>query len=173
VKRAALWLVVLAAGCSLAGDDKTIDEARLDELVLQPGDLDPSLRLTQIRNLGGRSVTEVWYRRTHASRGPGPLALESTTQLFASDDAADESLDAARESLKQKRNWQPIDEPGLGDESFAATVLQGGVRHYDVVWREANATAVLSVEAMADELPLADVLALARRQQDRIERAAA
>jgi hypothetical protein len=165
VKRAFLWLVALLAGCAFGGEKERIDEARADELVLQHQDVDPGFRQMWSRNLGGRPVSEVQYRRD-------ALTIRSAAHVLSSEDAADEGLDTAREALRRKPAWQPIDEPGLGDESFAATVLQEGVRHYEVVWRESNAAASLTVTAFDDALPLADVLELARRQQLRLERAA-
>lgn len=165
MRRVSLGLVALLSGCTLAGEKKTIDEDRADELVLQREDVDPALRQTWVRNLGGRPIVEVRYRH-------GALTIRSRASVMSSHGTADDSLDAARDILRRRPSWQPIDEPGLGDESFAATVLQGGVRHYDVVWREANATASLSVTAVEDALPLSDVLALARKQQSRLEAAA-
>jgi hypothetical protein len=171
VKRASVWLVALVAGCSFGGDEKTIDETRAHELVLQREDVDPGFRQTWIRNLGGRPSSEVLYRRSPSRRLPGPLGIRSKADVLGSADDADMVLDAARDALVEEAARQPIAEPGLGDESFAATVLQGGVRHYDVVWREANATAALSVTAMEDAFPLATVLELARKQQRRLEAA--
>lgn len=164
MRRASLWLIAVLAGCSLTAEKK-IDQARGKELVLQQGDVDPASRRTWVRNLGSRPISEVRYRH-------GALTIRSRASVMPSDDAADESLDAARDTVRRRRSWQPIAEPGLGDESFAATALQRGVRHYDVFWREANATALLSVTALEDALPLADVLELARKQQRRLEAAA-
>lgn len=164
-----LGLVALLTGCTLAGEKQTIDEGRADELVLQREDVHPAFRQTWNRNLGrGRTRSEVQYRRRPSPAVPGPLRINSAADVLESDVAADEVLDAAREALRQKAAWQPIDEPGLGDESFAATVLQSGVRHYDVFWRAANVTASLSVTAAEDAVPLADVLELARKQDGRI-----
>jgi hypothetical protein len=171
VKRASLWLVALLAGCGFGGEKETIDEALADQLVLQREDVDPRFRQTWIRNLGGRPSSEVLYRRSHSPRRSDPLSITSKADVLRSADDADEVLDEARDALAEKTAWQPIAEPGLGDESFAATVVQGGVRHYDVVWREANATAVLSVTAFEDALPLADALEFARKQQVRLEAA--
>lgn len=164
MRRASLWLIAVLAGCSLTAEEK-IDQAGSDELVLQREDVDPALRQTWVRNLGGRPISEVRYRH-------GALTIRSHASVMPSRDAADDSLDAARDLLRRRPSWQPIDEPGLGDESFAATLLQGGARHYDVHWREANATASLSVTAVEEALPLSDVLELARKQQHRLEAAA-
>jgi hypothetical protein len=167
VKRAALGLVALVAGCGLGGDEKTIDEARLDELVLQRDDVSADLRAVWARNLGGRPITTVRYGRAGA-----PLSIESSAHVLTSREAAAERLEAERDALDRKPDWDPIDEPGLGQESFAATVGQAGIRRFEVFWREHNAAASLKVEAFEGRLPLADVLALARKQERRISDAA-
>lgn len=164
MRRASLWLIALLAGCSFTAEER-IDKARGDELVLQREDVGPGFRQTWVQSLGGSPSSEVRYRH-------GALTIHSRASVMSSHDAADESLDAARDGLRRRPSWQPIAEPGLGDESFAATLLQGGARRYDVLWREANATASISVTALEDALPLADVLALARKQQGRLEAAA-
>jgi hypothetical protein len=172
VRRVSLGLVAVLTGCTLAGEEKTIDERRADELVLQREDVDPGFRQTWIRNLGrGRTRSEVQYRR-RPSPARRPLRITSAAEVLESGEAADAMLDAASEALRRKSAWQPIAEPGLGDESFAATVLQSGVRHYDVFWRAANVTASLSVTAAEDAVPLGDVLELARKQDERIDAAA-
>lgn len=164
MQRASLWLVALLAGCSFGGEKKTIDEDRVDELVLQRDDLDSGYRQTWIGNLGRRPMSEVRYQR-------GPMTIRSAVSLLRSNEDADKGLDATREAVRRRAAWQPIDEPGLGDESFAATALRGGVRSYEVYWRQANATASLRVRALQDSLPLAHVLDLARKQQGRLEAA--
>ena len=167
MKRAALGLVALVAGCGLGGDEKTIEDARLDELVLQRDDVASDLRPVWVRNLGGRPVSTVRYGRPGA-----PLSIESSTSVLESRAAAEERLEAERAALDQKPDWDPIDEPGLGQESFAATVGQAGVRRYEVFWREHNAAASLKVEGFEGRLALSDVLALARKQERRIADAA-
>jgi hypothetical protein len=104
--------------------------------------------------------------------------IESRVDLFESAGGAEDDLEAAREELGETDSrWQPIDEPGLGDQSFAATYLQPGalssVRSYLVVWRDDNATASVFVNGFEGRLPLETVLELARDQQRRISAAAA
>jgi hypothetical protein len=162
-----VWLVALLAGCSVAGEEKTIDEGRLDDLVLQPADVALGLRPLYVRNLGGTPVWTVRYRRAQAS----PVR-ESPVHVLESGNAAEEWLEAARHALELKRDWDPIDEPGLGDESFAATVVRADARYYQVFWREANAGVSLKAQGVEGTVPLEDVLALARKQEHRIEQAA-
>jgi hypothetical protein len=173
VQRAAVLLVVVLVGCDLGRDEKTIDEADLDGLVLQQRDLAPGYRQTIVGSLGRRPAPErVRYDRTSSAAEPGPDVVYSTVQAFDSSRTADGHLDAMRDAVRERPGWQPIDEPGLGDESFAATVVERDVRRYEIVWREHNATASLQVEGSEGSLPLADVLALARKQERRISNAA-
>ena len=171
MRRVSLGLVALLSGCTLAGEKKTIDESRVDELVLQREDVGSGFRQTWIRNLAGFPRSEVQYRRRPSPAVNGPLRITSGAGVLRSEETADEALDSAREELERKEAWQPIAEPGLGDESFAATVLQSGVRHYDVFWRAANVTASLNVTAAEDAVPFGDVLELARKQDERIDAA--
>jgi hypothetical protein len=185
----ALSLLVLA-GCSLGGgNEASITRSELEQLVLQPDDLPRVfVRFDEGRQIsadapGGRRSDpsrfdriEGWkarYRRSGTSRTAGPLVIESRADLFESADGAVEDLETARADLRESAPaWQPIDEPGLGDESFAATsVVGGGVRYYQVFWRADNATGALDVNGFDGKLSLEDVLELARKQQRRIARA--
>jgi hypothetical protein len=168
VKRAALGLTALVAGCTVGGDEKSIDGSRVDDVVLQQRDVGASYRPTYVRNLGGHPRAEVRYRRALSRRAPAAVMITSTAEVFRSRETAETHLDAARDRVERAPEWQPIAEPGLGEESFAATAVKSGTRHYRVFWRAANAAASVQVEAAEDELPLADVLELARRQDDRM-----
>ena len=183
--RAALILLVLSlTACVFGDDDAGIATDELERLVLQPEDLTGEfLRFDEGRQtrsetpLGRRSDParfgrrDGWKARYRESRGA--LVIESKADLFESSGGAEDDLEAARADLAEDESgWQPIDEPGLGDESFAATLVQRGagtnVRYYQVVWREANVTASLNVNGFEGRLPLADVLELARKQERRI-----
>jgi hypothetical protein len=156
------------AACSVGGDEKTIDEARLDEPVLQRGDVPSGLRRTYVRSLADWPASTVRFGRAGTA-----LSIVSSIHVLESRDAAEERLDAERDAVDRKPDSQPIDEPGLGDESFAATIRQAGVRRYEVFWREHNAAASVKVEEFEGRMALADVLALARKQERRIADAAA
>ena len=192
MQRAILLLLVFVAGCSFGDDKVSINSTDLSKLVLQPADL-PSVfvRFDEGRQLGadspggrradpGRFGRENgWrarYRRPDSANAAGPLVVDSRADVFASAGGAEEELDAARADLADSEGaWKPIDEPGLGDESFAATFVQPGlsrVRFYEVFWRDGNATASLSVNGFEGKLALADVLELARKQQRRMSAAA-
>jgi hypothetical protein len=190
VRRLSLLVLALAAaGCSFGGDDASVSRQALPRLVLQQSDLphvffrfdegrqgltdSPGGQRADATRFGREDGWKARYRRSGTERTKGPLVIESRADLFSSADGAKDDLDAAREDLAEDQlDWQPIDEPGLGDESFAATLVQGGVRFYQVVWRDANVTASLSANGFEPRLTLGEVLALAREQQDRIAAAA-
>lgn len=180
------------AGCSLVGGDggASIEVSELEKLVLQPDDLPRSfVRFDEGRQItadlpagsradparfGRRDGWKARYRRLGSSETTGPLVIESKADLFDSSAGAEDDFDAARDDADESEpEWQPIGEPGLGDESFAATLLEGtetsGVRFYQVVWREDNAIASLNANGFARGLTLEDVLELARAQERRIE----
>jgi hypothetical protein len=195
VRRAIVVLVLVAlAGCSLGeGDNASITRSELEQLVLQPDDLPRSfLRFDEGRQIaadlpagtradpaqfGRRDGWKARYRRTGTRRTAGPLVIESKADLFESAGGAEDDFEAARADLDEGDvRWSPIDEPGLGDESFAATVVQGtetsGVRFYQVVWREDNVTASILANGFERRLSLEDVLELAQAQQRRLSTAA-
>jgi hypothetical protein len=183
-------MAVVLAGCAVGGDDEaTIERKELGRTVLQPEDL-PRIfvRFDQGRQiradaLPGRRADptrfgriEGWkarYRRPGTASTPGPLVVDSRSDLFGSPGGAKDDFGAAGDDLRDSEyGWQPIDEPGLGDESFAATFVDGSVRYYQVFWRDDNATAALNVNGFDGKLALAEVLELARKQERRIARAA-
>lgn len=171
MRRLVAFALVALAGCSFSGDESTIDDGRVDELVLQPADVGTGFHRTSIENLAGDPIAEVRYRRV-PPRVLGPLTIRSTARVLASSEVADKALQSQRSRLKDRPNWLPIDEPGLGDESFAATVVHGGVRSYTVFWRDDNATASLDVRSLQDRFPFAEVFELAEKQQRRLAAAA-
>jgi hypothetical protein len=193
MRRLVAFVLIALAGCSVGGDDRTIAVRALPKLVLQPADLPRAfLRFDQGRQIlvdspGGRRKDPArfgrqdgWkarYRRAASQQTAGPVVIESRADVFESSDGAKEDLDAARADLDDSElDWRPIDEPGLGDESFAATHVEAGlgkgVRYYQVYWRDANVTASLSLNGFEGRFPLSDALALARKQEKRIAKEA-
>jgi hypothetical protein len=173
MRRLVAFALIALAGCGVRGDDRTIDQGRVDELLLRPADVGTGFRPAYVSNPADRPSAEVRYRQVPRLRGFGPLTIHSSAAVFVSSDVAEESLQAERTNLKDKPHWQLIDEPGLGDESFAATVVQQGGRSYTVVWRDDNATASLDVSSLDDKFPFAEVFELAQKQQRRIADVAA
>jgi hypothetical protein len=158
-------LLVLAAvlgGCGVGEDDAAVQRRDLPRTVLQQADMPSSYRPVA----SGAAEPGGWFARYQAPNG---RLVESRVDLFVSaDDATDGLVDARQELAEGAREWQPIDEPGLGQESFAATDVQGRVRSYLVVWRDANIRASVSLRGPEVTLPLSEVLALARAQEARI-----
>jgi hypothetical protein len=169
VRRAAVFLVVFLAGCGLGGDERTIDGGRVDELVLHSADVGPGFGRASVEHLSDHPVAEVRFRPARATDAVDPLMIVSRAEVFPSTEAAKRDLDGSRSALDRERGWQPISEPGVGDESFAATAVDAEPRRFRVFWRADNATADLRVDGF--DVSLADVLELARKQQRRIANA--
>ena len=156
--RAAVCIVLLAAaGCG--GDGSTLEPSQLRDAVLQPGDLPQGFERMAHGPRGGPTAWE--------SRYAGPLVVTSQVELHASPSRAEAEVEAELEHVRTEA-WQPIDDPGLGGGSFAATTGGASTRRYRVVWRDGNVVAEVYV---AGETPLGDVLELARKQERRIEAA--
>jgi hypothetical protein len=161
-----LVLAATLAGCAIGDEEASVERPELPRIVLQQGDVPASYRPVA----RGAAEPGGWYARY---RAPDGLVVESRVDLYVSVDDAIDGLGAARTELAEAQGeWQPIDEPGLGQESFAATLVQGNVRYYRVVWRASNVRASLNVDGPEVTLPLSEVLALARAQDDRISDAA-
>jgi hypothetical protein len=189
VQWALLGVIALLTACSLDGEPPSVEQNELERIVLQPEDVsrifvrfDEGRQGLADQAPGPRGDPkrfgriEGWkarYRRPGTARTSGPLVIESRVDVFDSVSGAEEDFAAAREELRgDGLGWDPIDEPGLGDESFAATFVQGRVRYYQVFWRDDNATATLHMNGFEGTLALANALTLARKQQERMGEAA-
>lgn len=179
---------LLLAGCSLGdGGGASIERAELEGLVVQPEDLsaafsqfDEGRQGIADRPTGERSDPtrfgriDGWksrFRRAGSAQTKGPLVIASLADLFESTDGAKDELEAVEQS-----GFEAIDAPELGDEARAWESLQGGgasgVRYYLIAWREENATASLLVSGFEGRLTFEDALDLARKQAERMARAA-
>jgi hypothetical protein len=188
MRRLVAFPLLFLAGCSLGGSSGSLERNELDRLVLQPDDLHrqfvrfdhgrqliadaPGGRRSDAARFGRTGGWKARYRRAAAAGTAGPLVIESRADLFDSAGGAEDDLEAARDDLEERPlKWQPIDDPGIGDESFAATFVQRGVnvvRHYEVFWRHDNATASLKADGYESKFAFGDVLELARKQDRRI-----
>jgi hypothetical protein len=160
-----LLFTAFAAGCGFGGDEGTVEARNAAALVLQPSDL-PGFGIDSSTGGGGRWRAR--YRRSRAAR-TGPVAVDSAVEIWRTSDAAEGRFSTAREELPESDGWQPIGEPGLGSESFASTRVVDGARSYEIVWRDANVTAWVSVRGREGEVPFAGALALVEKQEDRID----
>lgn len=188
MRRVAVLVAVLAAAGCMGGDEPTLGANELARIVLQPGDLpspgdwvrfDEGRQGTADQPAGERADParfgrlQGWkarYRRTGARAATkGPLVVESRADVFEGEGGARDELAAHRADLGE--GWRAVDDPAVGEEALAASLVQGNVSFYVIAWRLDNATASISVNGF--EVSLADALTLARKQQGRIERAAA
>jgi hypothetical protein len=195
----ALVLALLLGGCVVGNDEKQIDRAAVSKLVLAPADLSdvwvPFNSGRQVRAdapAGTRSNPQRFgrlggwiarFRRPGSQQTSGPLVIESRADLFDSTDGARDELSTARSEVGTRIGARPVAEPladpAIGDEAFAATILQksggGGiddVRFYLISWRHENVVASIFVNGFERKLTFAQALDLARAQERRIVRAA-
>jgi hypothetical protein len=198
-RASALFLLALVlAGCVVGDEQKRIEPEALRTLVLQPGDLSdvwvPFNSGRQVRAdapAGARADpqrfgrVDGWiarFRRPGSQATAGPLVIESRADLFETADDADDELTAARSevgtAIGSQTPTEPLADPAVGEEAFAATILQrsggGGianVRFYLISWRQENVVARIFVNGFEGKLTLAQALDLARMQERRIARA--
>jgi hypothetical protein len=189
--RTALALVIaalVAAGCS--GDDGggestlLIPKEQLARLVLQPRDVgrryvpfDVGRQLfadnpeaVDPKRFGRIDGWKARYRLPPSAGTRGPLVIESRADLFETSDGASEELERLREEVGEQGD--PIDAPPkLGEDRLAVgpgAATRGGLAIFTVVWRDANATARLTVQGIGGRVTASQAFALARKQQLRI-----
>lgn len=185
--------VLAAAGCRDA--EAPITREELPQLVLGDADLPrPWSAFDRGRQVRADAVPgsrgdparagriDGWksrYRRPGTAETRGALVLESRSDLFSSSGAAADDLDAYEaefaSELAQLRG-ERLEGIDVGDEAVGVTFVQPGaergVRFFRLAWRRANATASLTANGFDGQLELNGVLALARKQDARLERAA-
>jgi hypothetical protein len=192
-----LWfslIALLLAGCTSGGDGAAIERRELKKIVLQPSDLPGFQRFSEGRQgraeqPGGVTAdparfgrVDGWqarFRHPGTALTSGPLVVESRADLFESPGGAEDELARLEEEARAQREARVLAQaPALGEEAVAATIRQPagvpgarGVRFYLVVWREENVTASVFVNGFEGRVRLEDAIALARKQQRRIEEA--
>lgn len=185
LSRAAVVAALALAGC--AGDSPRLAESDLSKAVLQPADLPApfvqfdegplgvtettgALRSDPVRfgRVGGWKAR---YRRPGSPATAGPLVVESRADLFEDAEGATKDLVAHRGELTRLRQATGGRSVGveLGEEAAGVTFREGRVRFFRVAWRHENATALVFVNGFDGKLELGEVLALARKQQRRLE----
>ncbi len=182
-------LLASLAGC-LHGGPREVHADELPDVVLQPSDLpaeferfDEGKQLLADARPGRREDAERFgreggwkarYNRPGSPAVSGPLVVESRADLFADPSGAEQDLEAYEAELR--KDGDLVEPPPLGEEAVAGTLRQQAfpepVRFYTVAWREANVTASVLVQGFEGQVTLDDALALARKQQRRIEAAA-
>jgi hypothetical protein len=178
-------LALFITGCR--DGDPALKAAQLPNLVLQRSDVpraftqfdegeqgtaDAPVGLrADAERFGRRGGWKARYRRAD-DENTGSLVLGSRADLFAASSGAQDDLEAFRADLGRARE---LPAPELGDAAVATTLRQVGIvdiRYYTVFWRFRNVTASVLVSGFEGRVTLADALVLARRQQQRIARAA-
>ncbi len=183
---AAALLAIAVTACAGA-DGQHIAAGVAKSLVLQPADLPrgfirfgegPERRREHggdVRSrMRGADVTaragwHARYRRPGTAETRGPLVVESRVEVFEDTEDADGRLDSYRSE------FGAADLSGarraVGDETIVARTIGVGARFFVVAWRYRNVAALVNVSGVRG-VNLDDALALARRQQRRVEAAA-
>lgn len=185
----AITLVALAvAGC--AGESKGISEKALSTVVLQPNDLPSEFRRFdegapiaadtpggERSNPGRFGRTAGWkarYRRPGTPATRGPLVIESRVDVFEDADGAERDVSAFRRDAVAA-GWRVLRAPRVGDTSVALALRQGSGRFathfFMVAWKHRNASGSILANGFEGKVAFTDALALARKQQLRLERA--
>lgn len=112
-----------------------------------------------------------WVERLKRASPPGIVV--STVDVFRDAKGASADLSAYGDEFARQRESglaKPASVPGIGDRAIATElVAPGGEKEYAVAWVFRNASA--SVTAIGPEsLQLANVVALARKQQAKLAR---
>jgi hypothetical protein len=183
-------VVFLLSGCGSSGGSK-IQPPMLSKLVLQSDNLPrafaqiyagkqvradqgPLRQDTQRFHRSGGWIAR--YRRSGSPTTKGPLVIASRADLFGDAGDANRDLELYRRDLAGSSQAPSVKLPSLGQEAVGVTQKHGSgaftVRSYSIAWREANATAELEVNGFEGGLSLADVVALARKQDARMRSAA-
>lgn len=177
---AATVSAAIALGACAGGGSESAEVEDAPKLVLDRTDLPAGWQAFDVgrqlpTDVGARLVTRgAWkarYRRAGAASA-GPLVIESRADVFESDEEAEDGL-ATLEGLVPTLlpGGTQVDLPPLGDAAFGATNVerssQRNVRYFLVAWRHGNVTALLLVNGF-EPLRLAEVVALARKQERRI-----
>jgi hypothetical protein len=191
-----LAAVIAFAGCSPLSDDskQAIPAAALSTLVLQPDDVDdafvrfdegplaladlPSGERADPARFDREGGWKARYRRQDGADTEGPLVVESRVDLFAGS-GAEEDFELHRDELELQARvpseLELVDVPELGDDAVAlappADVEPGSFVSITVAWLDANVNASVTANGLGGRLELADVVALARAQQERIDAA--
>jgi hypothetical protein len=189
MRRTALALVLVATLAGCGGSAPTIPAESLKKLVLRQQDLGPPYQQfaggkqghldnqaprddpTRYGREGGWIAR---FNRPGTTKTHGPLVVESRADLFKDADGSKKDLRAYRDlfvsaALSQRR---VVTVPKIGDDVLAQTFVQPAarpLRFYRIAWRYRNATAAVTVEGFEGNVGVADAVALARKQQRRIE----
>lgn len=194
---AALTLLAVAAGfAGCMGGEETIAADSARRLILQQRDVPPAFERFDFGRLaradlpageradparfGREQGWKARYRRAGTAETAGPLVIESLVDVFESADGAQDELAAVRAELEAPAEpvATPVTrlaDPDLGDEAVASSTLVPAQPRdtvfFTVAWRYRNVTASVSVNGFDGLVGIEDAVALARKQQARLESA--
>jgi hypothetical protein len=189
VVRAALAvaLVLALAGCSGDDDGDGYGAGELERMVVLRDDLEgsgwtrfdwgrqersdqPTGQRSDPARFGRVDGWKARYRRPGSPQTSGPLVVESRADVFEASDGARSDFDAYGSELET--SGTPLEEvPDLGERAIVATLRQGDVRFFLVMWRDANAVAAINANGFDRKLTREQALELARKQQARMRSA--
>ena len=180
-----LAVVLVAGGCM--GDDAATgyEEGDLPRMVLLAEDLEgrgwtrfdwgrqtrtdqPTGPRSDPARFGRVDGWKARYRRLGSRQTSGPLVVESRADVFEDAEGATTDFDEYGAEL-QSAGTQLEEVPGLGDRAIIATLTQGDVRFYLVMWRDENAVAAVNANGFDGKLTREQALELARKQQERMD----
>ena len=180
-----LVIVLFGAACD---SGSTIATGKLSQLVLTEQDMPGFTSFSngqQVRldNQGTVRADASRYGReggwidrlrlADSTRTTGPLVVESRADLFKTSDGAKSDLAAYRVLFSRlSGEHKEIAVSGLGQDAVGVTFTQPGgrtLRFFRIAWRFQNATASITVEGFDGEVSQEDALALARKQEKRME----
>jgi hypothetical protein len=189
MSRAALALAAVLALGGCGDSQPTIQKKSLSRLVLSDQDLGRPFtkfyggRQAQLDNQGtnrtdperfGREAGWVArFNRAGSSSTRGPLVVESRADLFRGSSGAKKDLALYRALLVQGPGSQThaVKLPQLGDDAIGVTWVQSStkpLRFFRIAWRDANATASVTLDGFDGKVRVQDAIALARKQQRRL-----
>jgi hypothetical protein len=183
----ALLSLGLGVGCMGGDDEAGYDADQLEAMVLPAEDLEgrgwtrfdwgkqtrtdqPSGQRSDPARFGRVDGWKARYRRPGTRQTEGPLVIESRADVFDDADGATSDFDAYGSEL-QNAGTELEELTDLGDRGLIATLAQGDVRFFLVMWRDDNAVAAVNVNGFEGKLTREHALALARKQQERMEKA--
>jgi hypothetical protein len=131
----------------------------------------PSGARSQPGRFGREDGWKARYRRPGTKQTSGPLVVESRADVFDSPGGATDDFDAYGSELETS-GTAIAEVPDLGERAVVATLAQGDVRFFLVMWRDANAVASINVNGFEGKLTREHALELARKQHARMRAAA-
>jgi hypothetical protein len=188
MRRACFLAIPFVLAVSACGGSQSLSAKSLDKRVLQQRDVGAAFESfnsgpqVQLDNQGtpradpsrfGREGG--WIARFHRGGSPhtrGPLVVESRVDVFKSSGGAESDFAEYKTLLGDLAGARTIPPPQLGDEAAAVTFTQAGalpLRFYRIAWRYRNATASVTVEGFDKKVTEPDAVALARKQQARLQ----